>query len=75
MNLEELLQKLDDIVKTLESQNHSLDECVKEFDKGVNLSKKCISILEENKGKITELKKEMDKICEYELNLENDKLK
>lgn len=75
MNLEELLQKLDDIVKTLENQNISLDECVKEFNKGVDISKKCISVLEENKGKISQLKQEMDKICEYELNLENDKLK
>lgn len=70
MELEEILQKLDEIVKVLEGQNLSLNECIKEFDNGVELSKKGISILQENKGKISELKKEMDKITEFEFNLE-----
>lgn len=62
MNFEALLKELEIIVNKLENQNTSLDEGIELFNKGITLSKECMTILNESKGKITLLKMELDKI-------------
>lgn len=47
-NFEENLIELENIVKQLESSQISLDEAVKNYTKGIELSKKCYDILNES---------------------------
>lgn len=63
-SFEEEMAKLETIVTELEKGDLSLDESVKKFEEGINISKDCnsmletaekkISILLENDGEITE---------------------
>lgn len=48
---EDALQELEEIVKQLES-NLPLDEAVKAFEKGIELSKICMQDLKAEKGKL-----------------------
>lgn len=64
MNFEENMENLEKIVQELESGELNLDESIKKFEEGVNLSKKCNDILEEAEKKITILIKKEDKIEE-----------
>lgn len=45
---EEYLKELDNILKTLEDKNVSLEEAVKGYTTGLELSKKCYDILNTN---------------------------
>jgi len=58
-SFEEYLTELEDILKNLENKDIQLDDAVKGYTKAVELSKKCIEILEENTklvaSKMTEL--------------------
>lgn len=47
-NFEENLIELENIVKQLESSQISLDDAVKNYTKGIELSKKCYDILNES---------------------------
>ena len=67
MKLEEGFNKLDDIAKQLESGELSLDESIELFNESVEVTKNCLKILEEGKGKLVVIKKELDKIIEEEL--------
>lgn len=49
MKFEELLKELENIVSELESGNLSLDESVKKYQKGIELSNECKKMLEEAK--------------------------
>ena len=51
-SFEESLKELEEIAKNLESGNLNLDEAIKEFEKGMALSKKCTDKLEEAEKKI-----------------------
>lgn len=51
-SFEENLKELEEIAKNLESGNLNLDEAIKEFEKGMALSKKCTDKLEEAEKKI-----------------------
>ena len=46
-NFEELIEKLEEITNKLEKEQLSLDESVKLFEEGIELSKKCDSKLED----------------------------
>ncbi|MFA6842913.1 MAG: exodeoxyribonuclease VII small subunit [Bacilli bacterium] len=46
IKFEELLKQLDDVVKSLESGDLSLDESIKQYQKGIELSNKCRQKLE-----------------------------
>ena len=48
LTFEELLKELENTVKNLENRDISLDDAVKGYTKGLELSKKCYQILEEN---------------------------
>ena len=64
MNFEENMEQLEKIAKELESGKLNLDDSIKKFEEGMNLSKKCNEILEEAEKKITILTKTGDKIEE-----------
>lgn len=49
MKFEELLKELENIVSELESGNLTLDESVKKYQKGIELSNECKKMLEEAK--------------------------
>lgn len=52
-SFEESMKRLGDIAKELEKDDLTLDESVKKFEEGMNLSKNCKKILDEAERKIT----------------------
>lgn len=52
-NFEELIEKLEEITNKLEKEQLSLDESVKLFEKGMQISKECNSKLEDAEKRIT----------------------
>ena len=57
-NFEEMMKDLENIAKDLESGNLSLDESVKKFEEGMEISKSCSKILEDAEKRITILIKD-----------------
>lgn len=57
MNFEKSITELENIVKTLEGGNLSLDEMVQYFEKGIKLSAECNKLLDEAESKINVLVK------------------
>ncbi len=57
------LSELEDIVRQLEG-NLPLDEAIKAFEKGIELSKICINDLKEEKGKLSLLIDDINNITE-----------
>ena len=53
VSFEDYLTELEKILKNLEDKDISLDDAVKGYTKGVELSKKCYEILEENTKLVT----------------------
>lgn len=49
MKFEELLKELENIVKELESGNLCLEDSIKKYQKGIELSNECKKMLEEAK--------------------------
>lgn len=66
MSFEENMEQLEKVVQELESGNLNLEDSIKKFEEGINLSKKCNEILEEAEKKITVLVKKDDKVEEEE---------
>lgn len=64
MSFEETMQKLQEIVLELEKGTLNLDDSVKKFEEGIELSKKCNQILESAEKKINILVKKDDGIKE-----------
>ncbi len=60
MNFEESIKNLEQIVNELESGNLNLEDSIKKFEEGMELSKKCNEILESAEKKITVLIKNED---------------
>ena len=52
---EEYLKKLEKIVQKLEESELTLDESVKAYEEGMNISKMCLEKLNETKKKIEQL--------------------
>ena len=70
-SFEEMMQNLEMIAKDLESGNLSLDDSVKKFEEGMEISKECSNILENAEKRITILLKDNDgNIEEKEFNTE-----
>jgi len=59
-NFEEMIKELEQIAKDLESGNLSLDDSVKKFEQGMEISKGCSKILEEAEKRISILIKNSD---------------
>ena len=53
-SFEELMKELEETVKKLENREISLDDAVKEYSHGLELSKKCYEILDKNQKLVTE---------------------
>lgn len=64
MNFEENLEQLEKVVQELESGKLNLEDSIKKFEEGMDLSKKCNEILENAEKRITVLTKTEDKIEE-----------
>ena len=73
MEYEKSAQKLDGIVKKLDSQKISLEESIKLYGEGVKLVKECMQKLTDLKGEFEILNKEMQKIqIDEEEDIDND---
>ncbi len=59
-SFENNLKELENIVKTLEGSNVSLDEMLELYEKGIALTKSCTNQLENAEQKITILMKNKD---------------
>lgn len=70
LNFEELMIKLEDITNKLENEKLSLDESVKLFEEGMEISKQCNNKLEDAEKKITILINENNEIKEEDFNTE-----
>lgn len=57
-SFEDLLNRLQEITNSLESEDVGLEESIKLYEEGIKLSKICYKKLNEAELKITELKKE-----------------
>lgn len=71
LNFEELMVKLEDITNKLENEKLSLDESVKLFEEGMQISKECNNKLEDAEKRITILINENDEIKEENFNPED----
>lgn len=71
LNFEELMVKLEDITNKLEKKQLSLDESVKLFEEGMQISKECNNKLEDAEKRITILINENDEIKEENFNPED----
>ena len=67
---EEAIKELEDVVNLLEKGELSLDDSVKTFEKGMELSKYCNKILGEYEKKITILVEEEGELVEKNFTLE-----
>ncbi|MBQ9314606.1 MAG: exodeoxyribonuclease VII small subunit [Clostridia bacterium] len=70
---EESMKELEQVVKDLESGELSLDESIKKFEKGMELSKHCSSLLEDAEKKITLLiEKENGEVSEESFEIDEE---
>jgi len=63
-NFETKLKELEGIVALLEAKDISLENGIELFERGVGVTRECLSALNESRGKITVIKKELDKLIE-----------
>lgn len=61
--IEDALQELEDVVRQLEG-NLPLDEAVKAFEKGIELSKICMQDLKREKGKLSILMDDINNVLQ-----------
>ncbi len=66
MNFEEQNARLQEIIKKLEKNDTSIEEGTKLYEEGVKIAKDCYNILNTNKGKVTILKEELDKLSIFD---------
>ena len=69
-DFEELMQKLEEITTKLETDKLNLDESVKLFEEGMQISKECNNKLEDAEKKITILINQNNGIKEENFNTE-----
>lgn len=72
MNFEEAMNKLEKIANELENDKLTLDESVKKFEEGMDLSKRCNEILDKAEKKITVLIKTDNGVKEEDFNPKAD---
>lgn len=73
-SFETSLHRLEQIVQKLEAGDLALDEALKLFEEGINLSQQCQKQLEEAENKVEILLKKADgKMVARKFTLENDK--
>lgn len=62
LSFEKKILRLEEISEMLESEDTELEEALKLFEEGIELSKDCLTILKNAELKITELKKKIESI-------------
>lgn len=67
MKLDDKLNKIDEIVSLMENPDLSIGDGLKLYEEGVGLAKECLSELNEVKGKVTAIKKDLDAYKEENL--------
>lgn len=73
MEYEEMIKRLEEIVEKLESGECGFDDATKLFEEGKNLAVECSKKLDSNKGKITVLESELEKLVEKDFENINKK--
>lgn len=68
--LEDKINELEKLVSKLEKEDVGIEEGITLFEQGLAVAKNCLDSLSESRGKITALKKQMDKLFEEPLNVE-----
>ena len=68
-SFEKKLKRLEEISSLLEGDNIGLNEAIKLYEEGIELSGNCLSTLKNAELKITELKKKVEKISPKDENL------
>ena len=69
-NFEEMMKKLEEISKELEVGKLSLDESVKKFEEGMEISKKCSEVLNQAEKRISILVEKDNNITEENFSIE-----
>ncbi len=64
MNFEESLKELQKIIQKLEDKTTPLDDGIKEFEKGVLITRDCLETVNKASGKVALLQKDLDKLIE-----------
>jgi len=59
-SFEQSMQKLENIIKSLESGDLPLEKAISHFEEGISLSKHCENILDATEKKVTALLKDAD---------------
>lgn len=68
---EDKISRLDEISSLLESEEIGIEEAIKLYEEGIELSKVCITTLKNAELKLTRLKKNLDnELSEEKLDLE-----
>ncbi|MDR2091048.1 MAG: exodeoxyribonuclease VII small subunit [Clostridiales bacterium] len=62
VDFDKTVAELEELTKRLEDPNLDLNEGIELFNKGVILSKKCLEVLEDGKGKISILTDEINNV-------------
>lgn len=70
LSFEQAMQELENIATELEKGELSLEESVKKFEQGIELSKKCSDIIEKAEKKITILLQKDGKLEEENFTVE-----
>lgn len=71
MELESKIKRLDEISKSLEQNNLSIDESMKLFEEGTKLLKECYDAIGKAEGKIVSIKADLDAVVEKDFKPEN----
>lgn len=67
MTLDEKINRLKEIVDKLENSEVTLDKGIELFEEGTSLAKECYTALNETKGKISVIKKDLDTFKEEKM--------
>jgi len=58
------LKELEKIAGEMDEKNTTLEKGIELFEKGVGVTRECLATLNQSRGKITVIKKELDKLME-----------
>ncbi len=66
MELDKKLEQLKQIADKLEKEDVTFDQSIALFEQGVELAKECLQALNQAKGKITQIKQDLEAFKEVE---------
>ena len=69
---EESLARLQEISEQLESEDIELEKSIKLYEEGIKLSKNCFKVLKNAELKVTQLKDQLEKDLNEEIDLEEE---